>query len=909
MIAVVLGSQRWRRRRAVARLVPTVDAFGRPGFLYLTDTHRKRRAVIDEFVGRSAFQPHVEVLSAWLAALWDRWGDGRALWSDRTAALLALPIIEASPWLQSLGTPEETARSLARWLGSSLHQQRPLADPRASAALDALRQRWDGTNRVHLTLALPLLEQRLRNPSAPLRRWLARQPALVVDDILQPSVLQTHCLLALIDAFDAAGREVVVAFACGDDPAQVLTGEEQEPAFAATRRLRRAVFERYVANGRAEVFVAGPEGPEPLATSPRYEPVDAAPVRLCRAPSPSLEVGSALEELARVLETEATSTCAIAVADESAYLGPVLRQAQRRGLPVTAAKGAALAQNPVGRTLITSVQATLGQLAPQGWVDLARDLDRPVRQLARVLAPAGVLWGEPSGWTERLARWQRDRHEEPGWEQGLEALVALEHTLLGLPPEASVTAWLQAWSRRWEEVGVLDLAERSEENQRAWTCVQAALSELCADLELVTAARSHELLRMLHTLRIPPRDTDAVPVIGLQELRGLTPDHLWVLGLDRSWPARPPPSPLVQANELHALQPVDRLAEGRYLLAQLQRNARDVRFSWPGTRGDRENLPSSLVEALGLTAEPTSTTEPVATPFEPAPQGQLDRPLDRRPRFSVTHAEAAIRCPARFWYGTVLGLRPEDPWDPELEPRRRGTAFHAILQRFYEERELRPVVDRAADAQQLLAVADAIFDELEAQGGFEPALQAWSRSRWTAGLADDRPKGLLAAWLEHELERGIAPAAVERGIRVQHGSITYTGVLDRIERGPHGSLVVDYKTGRPPDGASMAAGLALQPLVYLAALGEGDHASAFQRVARPQDVGFTGWFGSKSAIRAWGGRTGVEADHEHRTALLDQASAALRDVLAGDVSTTVHGPDLGGCNTCTFAHVCRVVHR
>lgn len=891
----------------MAHLGPaSVDPFGRPSFLYLTDTHRKRQAVVHEFARRAVFEPSVEVLGAFLDGLWSRWGDGRPCLSDRAVALLAIPVVQGSPYLAALGSPDETARSLAGLLDAGLQHSRPLVQPQVQAALDELRRATDGRTWVHRSLALRRLPALLNAPSPALAAWLARQPTLVIDDILQPTPLQTRCLLALADAWDAAGNDVTIAFACGDEPAAVLAGEEQGQAFAATRTLRRAVFEHLVANGRAEVFVAQPHGPEPLELALRSPPPEVPPVRVGRARSVDEEIGFVLDELQRVLSSGVPAEdCAIAVSDEARYAPALQRRAERRGLPVVPARGVSLRSTPLGRVLIHCLRARAGQLSPRAWLGLAADLRRPVKLLDRVLGPAGIQRGAPSTWGERLQAWSNQ--ERPTWTVEHRQLQGLQD-VLQLPPSQ---AWAADWQERWTAVGVLELAQGSELGQRVWAHFSGALHRLVQDLELAPFGDPDlELLRLLRTERVPLPGEGSVPVIGLQELRGLTPAHLWVLGLDRSWPAPPGVSALVDRNEAQRLAPVDRTAEARYLLAQIQRNAAEVVLLWPETLGTRGSFPSPLLEELGLTPVPVQAQGPQAEPAGiPQPAGRLQVAPDLPRRFGVTSAEVAVRCAARFWYGSVLRLRPEDPWDPELEPRRRGTAFHRMLQLFYERRELRPVVSWAFDAPVLHAIASEVLDTLEAEGGFEPVLQAWSRSRWLAGLVDDRPKGLLGAWLLHELERASAPEAVERPIRLEQRGIALTGVLDRVDRGSLGALVVDYKTGSPPSREAMELGLALQPLVYLESLGPGTHAAAFQRIHRPADVGYTGWFGEPDAIRAWGGRGGVTADPEVRHTLLDAALDKLEEVLAGDVSTTAHGPELAGCSHCPFSHVCRVVHR
>ena len=91
------------------------------------------------------------------------------------------------------------------------------------------------------------------------------------------------------------------------------------------------------------------------------------------------------------------------------------------------------------------------------------------------------------------------------------------------------------------------------------------------------------------------------------------------------------------------------------------------------------------------------------------------RPPPPPDSLAVTALEAYLRCPARYWYRWVLGLRSPAVWNPELAPDRRGTAFHRILQEFMERwgmQSLEGEPDREGAARLLHERACVVLREL-----------------------------------------------------------------------------------------------------------------------------------------------------------------------------------------------------
>lgn len=953
-MALVVGRYRWQRRRALARLgFAGTDPFGRPTSLFITDSQRKASVVAASAEARTTFEPETRVVGQLLADLWSRFGDGRALLTPPQQIALALPVVAGSPDLASLEAPVPLAAHLVDLLGSELRMARQAETrPAVRDGLERLRRAWDGDRQVHPELALIQLRRQFEQPGPALAAWLRRATAVVVDDLVQLPPSASQALLALLAAWVDVGVPVAISFECGNDlgpaglPAFFGAGEPgwEDRTFAATRRWRREVFERFVGRGAGRILLAGADDPEELGpdgviVAPDLmddlqagRPVERVPdgLRFTTLPDVREEVRRTIADLLGRLEKGAEpEQCWIALADPGAYRHVVDAELERVGLQADRGDAPGVTVLPAGQVARLVLRGVLHELEPLEWLALAERTGTPFTLVRSALAPAGVHRGPPGSWRGRMEGYARrsGRQVEPL----LEELAELEQLRIAIRlPDRD--AWSPGDFLGWLRGVLVELAAPRPDDRslQVQSQIDQRLERLGTDLEAVGADLSVEelaelALREVGSLRAPCV-SGRIAVTGVLELRGHTPQHLWLLGTTRScWPAPLPGSPLVDARERARLAPADRLAEARYTLASLIRNLvgrppeqpGSLSVSWPQAVGGRptvvsrvvaeilEGLPEGTVESPGCSALQSLPRVPGA------PRGRLPTPLPAPERLGVTAAESAMQCPARFWYQHLLELRPEDPWDPELEPRRRGTALHRIFQELYEGRSFAPIqsVERDRVARELHRIATGVLDEVEAAGGFEPSLQAWARGRWLAGLIDEAPLGILGAWLQDEIERGRAPASVERPVALDVGVTTLVGKVDRVDE-LNGVLgVVDYKTGQPPRRDRVEHTLALQPLVYLVALApEGPAASAYQLVGRPDAIRFAGWFGDPEAVRVLGGSRGVEADREQRAERMEKVAQRLAEVFGGAIHPTEWGEELGGCTTCSFARVCRVKH-
>jgi len=166
----------------------------------------------------------------------------------------------------------------------------------------------------------------------------------------------------------------------------------------------------------------------------------------------------------------------------------------------------------------------------------------------------------------------------------------------------------------------------------------------------------------------------------------------------------------------------------------------------------------------------------------PAPSAADDLPQ----RLSASAVEALRECPYRFFARSVLRLREVDELDAELEKRDYGSWLHAVLLRFHATR------GQPASPDHELARLHAAADELQAELGLDAAQLLPFR----AGFASLAP--LYLRWLH---ERDAAGYAFEQGELARCttppvlGGLQLDGRIDRVDRGPGGRQLLDYKTG------------------------------------------------------------------------------------------------------------------
>jgi ATP-dependent helicase/nuclease subunit B len=489
--------------------------------------------------------------------------------------------------------------------------------------------------------------------------------------------------------------------------------------------------------------------------------------------------------------------------------GRVAAHLERWGIAVDDTAGQPLSQTVAGRLLLLIAEVLADHAAPvpllallthplvaaegnrAGWLDSARDFELALR------GPRPASGLEPL----RAVAAKADVRD---WWGGVEAILA---PLIGLSGEAGLA-------------GALNLLVQAGEalcGERLWAGADGrALSGFVEDLrEAARGAGTMADPRELHAVLRDAMDRAAVrppwgghprvSLYGLIEARMSRADFVICGGLvEGVWPSSPAADALLPPAVLRALGVPGgdfRIGLAAHDLAAAL-GAPEVVLSWAQRDEGGPVIPSRFVlrvkAMLGELLERHAESEAVrlARAIDDAPPApRYPRPLpmpsdeQRKVAISVTGLDRLRGDPYQFYASSILRLSPLDPLDAEPSAAWKGTAVHAILERWHNEGGV------------LLPIAQLVLDEMNAH----PLMRALWRPRLMAALewiGDEvaRLAGVGRAVLRSEA-RG---AMIVRGVRIH-------GRADRIDCLADGGLaIVDYKTGKPPSPSMVEAGFALQ---------------------------------------------------------------------------------------------------
>lgn len=388
-----------------------------------------------------------------------------------------------------------------------------------------------------------------------------------------------------------------------------------------------------------------------------------------------------------------------------------------------------------------------------------------------------------------------------------------------------------------------------------------------------------------------------IAIYGLLEARMARADLVICGGLvEGIWPARGSPDALLPPAVLRALGvpgPEFRIGLAAHDLAAAL-GAPEVVLSWSQRVEGAPALPSRFVlrikamigDQLGQHIEGAklhqarALTMALAAPTYPRPK-PLPSPAQRRVDVSVTGLDRLRSDPYQFYAGSILRLKALDALDMEPSPAWQGSAVHDILEHWHR------------DGGALLPLAMARLDAMSAH----PLMRALWRPRLIEALR----------WLEEEQARlrgeGREVLRSEVWGETEVRTVRIFGRADRIDLLPDGKLaVIDYKTGKPPSGAMVEQGFALQ-LGLTALIAE---RGGFEGVSGTVER-FEYWSLSKRRSGAGFGfveepvpegrkRSGLPRDEfvARTAAFLDDALE--RWILGSDPFTARLNPDLGGYN-------------
>lgn len=214
--------------------------------------------------------------------------------------------------------------------------------------------------------------------------------------------------------------------------------------------------------------------------------------------------------------------------------------------------------------------------------------------------------------------------------------------------------------------------------------------------------------------------------------------------------------------------------------------------------------------------------------------GQILEDLLRRP-LSATYLDDFAKCPWRFFAKRFLQLKEEPEEDLEIDPRRRGSLSHRLLEEsfarlienffsrgnFPAPDDTRAALEAAFARLRDEALAEGsrvprvlLADQLERLRGTAQALLEQEQAAWS-----EAPARLIPRHLEWGFGRGGRPPLT---LDLPGGpSLPLTGAVDRIDVSEDEGrfLLIDYKTSKTSDLArEIREGLSLQLWIYLRAV-------------------------------------------------------------------------------------------
>jgi ATP-dependent helicase/nuclease subunit B len=495
----------------------------------------------------------------------------------------------------------------------------------------------------------------------------------------------------------------------------------------------------------------------------------------------------------------------------------IAAQLRRWGVEVDDSAGTPLLQTPHGTLVLALVEAIASRFsatsilaiakhplvrAGEGrlaWLESARSLDLELRGPPEGVGLSAIMAG-------LLAKRKRNEATIAWWSEfsrTLEPLDTVSHagfaTLLeAIQNVASELTDGSIWrgangrelGRIWEEISSCDLSAIGSADPAA---IVAIFTELFSGA----------------VVRPPYGGHPRVAIYGLLEARLQQADIVICAGLNETtWPQIAQPDPwLAPAIRRHlGLATLDRniglsandlataLGARHVLLTRAKRDRSGPTVASRFLLRIKALLAAQLATdgqmlALAQQLDMPSRVVPFAIRPEPAPNAE-----QRRVAISITDFDQLKSDPYSFYAKRILGLRVLEPVDADPSYAWRGTLVHDILEKWFKE--------DGCTAEKLIERADALLTNKT----LDPLLRALWQPRIASGLR----------WIAEETRRLLQEDGRTLVVAEESGTIELLGVpvkgrADRIDRLADGSLVIiDYKTGVPPQPKQVNAGFALQ---------------------------------------------------------------------------------------------------
>lgn len=368
-------------------------------------------------------------------------------------------------------------------------------------------------------------------------------------------------------------------------------------------------------------------------------------------------------------------------------------------------------------------------------------------------------------------------------------------------PRRTLTGWLEVLFQALEELGAAAAVAADPAGRQLTDLLRRLAGELAGERTLFSLARWHAWLtlqldratfvaddvespiRLTHLAAAKLRDFEAVAVLGADAA------HLPAAGGDQLFSD----AVRVQLGLPGQRQQHDVLLAD---LTDVLSRAGRVLVTWQSRRGADPNPRSPWLDRLAVfhaLAYGDSLAREL-TPAEPAypepasavaAHGRAGLPA----RLSASGWQTLVRCPYRYFARYGLGLGEEEAVVETMEKADYGERVHDVLRRFHSRHPELSAQPREILLADLVQLSRAAFQA----GERDDYLAAAWRLRWERHVP---------AYLDWALAREAAgsrwqasEAELERELALPDGrAVTLHGRLDRLDTGPAGTEVLDYKT-------------------------------------------------------------------------------------------------------------------
>lgn len=275
---------------------------------------------------------------------------------------------------------------------------------------------------------------------------------------------------------------------------------------------------------------------------------------------------------------------------------------------------------------------------------------------------------------------------------------------------------------------------------------------------------------------------------------------------------------------------------------------------------------------------------------------------------SASDIEAYLACPYSWFVERVL--RPRSP-DLEIDARTRGAVAHDALARLFQRIELETGSPRVTPATlpRALELADAAVAAAVSAAPEPHSLD----ERQALGTVRRAVRGLVER--DADFLPGYAPIAHEWGFGtggadpIDLGTFSLRGRADRIDAGPEGLIVIDYKSGRAVPGADFAKEGKVQLQLY--AIAASRHhglpvaGGLYRSLSRGSDRGFVlDVVETPGIVRT--DRRDAAAIEEMLVEAVGTAADAVAGMRAGRIEPT---PEKRRCSYCIASGFCGEAER